>query len=268
MQNLPMQAANLLNQNHRRGRGLWPATGAVADRGYNRADRRGDSTGRGFGPFNGSTPLGPAVVPTILRAGGRNGSGLKAPFLPAAVSLWGLVLCEFLAAAASADRSARHDATPLSNLKYLRDHAETRGFSLGRPTKAMPTPDGQAVLFLRARARTPKLELYQFDVASGSTRLLLSPEDILKGFEEQLSAEEKTLRERMRMSLGGFTDFQLSKDGTRILLGLSGKLYLVNRATRSVQELQTGPGTLVDAKFSPAGNRVACVLDKPCICTI
>jgi len=31
----------------------------------------------------------------------------------------------------------------LSNTCYLRDHAETRGFMLGRPAKAVPTPDGK-----------------------------------------------------------------------------------------------------------------------------
>ncbi|HYT61790.1 MAG TPA: DPP IV N-terminal domain-containing protein [Haliangiales bacterium] len=172
-----------------------------------------------------------------------------------------LLVCEILAARAPAVAQTLGDKASLSNLKFLRDHAETRGFSLGRPTKTLPTPDGKAVLFLRAKARTPKLELYEFDVASGNTRLLLTPEDILKGAEEKLSAEEKALRERMRVSLGGFTDFQLSRDGTRILLSLSGKLYVVDRASRAVQELQTGPGTLVDPKFSPDGKRVSYVLD-------
>src|SRR5947207_3142632 len=55
----------------------------------------------------------------------------------------GLLLCD-LAAAAAAATVVRENS--LSNPKYLRDHAETRGFSLGRPTKALPTPDGQAVL--------------------------------------------------------------------------------------------------------------------------
>jgi dipeptidyl-peptidase 4 len=67
--------------------------------------------------------------------------------------------------------------------RYLRDHAETRGFMLGRPVKAAPTPDGQAVLFLRGGARSAKLGLYEFDVATGQTRELLTPEQVLKGAE-------------------------------------------------------------------------------------
>jgi dipeptidyl-peptidase-4 len=149
---------------------------------------------------------------------------------------------------------------PLFNPQYLRDHAETRGFNLGRPTHAHPTPDGKAVLFLRARARSPELELYEFDTVSGSTRLLLTPQDLLKGAAENLSPEEKALRERMRISVGGFTSFELSKDGRAILLSLSGKLYIVERANRSVRELKTSSGSIVDPKFSPDGRFVSYVL--------
>lgn len=149
----------------------------------------------------------------------------------------------------------------LANTRYLRDHAEMRGFMLGRPAKAVPTPDGKAVLFLRAQARVPKLQLYEFDVSTGRTRELLTPAQVLKGAEEKLSPEEKARRERMRVSVGGFTDFQLSKDGSRILLSLSGQLYLVERAPGAVRQLNTGAGTLVDPKFSPDGKSLAYVLD-------
>jgi dipeptidyl-peptidase-4 len=143
---------------------------------------------------------------------------------------------------------------------YLRDHAETRGFMLGRPTRPRPTPDGKAVLFLRAQPRVPRLRLYEFDVGTGKTRELLTPEDLLHSAEEHLSPEEKARRERQRVSVGGFTDFQLSEDGTHILLSLSGKLYLVRRADRKVMELNTGPGVL-DPKFAPDGRSVSYVRD-------
>lgn len=154
---------------------------------------------------------------------------------------------------------------PLSDTKFLRDYAETRGFMLGRPTKMKPTPDGKAVLFLRAQARVPKLRLYEFDVDSGRTRELLTPEAVLKGAEEKLTPEEKARRERMRVSVGGFTDFQLSDDASLILVSLSGKLYVVKRsagaAAPDVRELATGAGTILDPKFSPDGKSVSYVLD-------
>jgi dipeptidyl-peptidase-4 len=152
-------------------------------------------------------------------------------------------------------------AVEIHNPQFLRDYAETRGFRLGAPTRPTFTPDGSAVLFLRSGPRSPKLDLYEFDVASKETRLLLTPEALLKGAEEELSSEEKARRERMRVTSRGFTDFQISKDGARILLSLSGKLYVLERGSGKVQELKTGQGTIVDPKFSPDGKYVSYVLD-------
>jgi dipeptidyl-peptidase-4 len=155
----------------------------------------------------------------------------------------------------------RAQRSSLRDSKFLRDYAETRGFNLGRPNAATPTPDGRHVLFLRARPRDAKQELYEFEVESGATRLLLSPEALLKGTQETLSAEEKALRERMRVSVGGFTEFHLSKDGRRVMVSLSGQLYILNRADGTVQPLKISAGSLVDPKFSPDGDQVAYVLD-------
>ncbi|HVY70844.1 MAG TPA: DPP IV N-terminal domain-containing protein, partial [Verrucomicrobiae bacterium] len=150
--------------------------------------------------------------------------------------------------------------TPLDN-QYLRDHALTRGFTLGRPVAATPTPDGKSVLFLRAQPRQARLELYEFDVATRQTRLLLTPGQVLKGASENLSPEEKARRERMRVSVGGLVSYQLSKDGKRVLLPLSGKLYLLERGSGAIRELKTAPGTILDPKFSPDGQSVAFARD-------
>lgn len=174
--------------------------------------------------------------------------------------IWVVGVSSVLAGAVWADPPRLMRDTPL-DASYLRTHAATRGFLLGRPVRPKPAPDGKAVLFLRSQARVPKLGLFEFDVATGKTRELLTPEQVLRGTEEKLSAEEKARRERMRISVGGFTDFQLSEDGELILLSLSGRLYLVTRATGKVQELNTGRGTLLDPKFSPDGKSVGYVLD-------
>src|ERR1019366_2797289 len=91
---------------------------------------------------------------------------------------------------------------------YLRTLAQTRSFQLGRPNRPLPTPDGKAVLFLRSEARSSKLSLFEFDVETGQSRELLTPAAVLKGAAEKLSPEEKAARERMRVSVGGFTNFQ------------------------------------------------------------
>lgn len=142
-----------------------------------------------------------------------------------------------------------------SNLRYFRDLAETRNFTLGRPVAPKITPDGKHALFLRALPRDPTLRLFELDLARGQERELLTPARLLGGAEEQLTAEEKARRERQRQILKGFTAFQMSKDGARLLVTLSGKLYVVNRADLRVTEL---PGTgWIDPRFSPDGKFVA-----------
>jgi len=72
-----------------------------------------------------------------------------------------------------------------------------------------------------------------------------------------LTAEEKSRRERSRTSTKGFTTYDLSEDGARVLVTLSSKLYVVTRADLNVTEL---PGVnWIAPKFSPDGAFVAAV---------
>jgi dipeptidyl-peptidase-4 len=144
---------------------------------------------------------------------------------------------------------------------FLKDFAETRRFMSGRPVNPRITPDEKTVLFLRGQPRAPIQTLFAFDVASGEAKEVLTPEAILKGSEETLSPEEKARRERMRVSARGFTSYQLSEDGERILVPLSGKLYLVERGSGKSTELKTGAG-VIDPRFSPDGKHVAYVRDN------
>ena len=144
-----------------------------------------------------------------------------------------------------------------ADLRYFRELVETRNYSLGQPVSPQLTPDGKAVVFLRGGARDPVLRLYEFTITGGSLREVLTPEKLLQGGEEKLSAEEKSRRERERQSLRGFTSFELSKDGSKILVALSSKLYVIARADDGVTEL---PGkNWIDPQFSPDGRAVAAV---------
>ena len=150
-------------------------------------------------------------------------------------------------------RAADEDA----NLKYFRDIAETRSYSLGQPVAPKFTPDGQTVIYLRGGPRDPVLRLYEFPLPGGPERELLTPAQLLGSAEEKLTAEEKARRERARTTLKGFTRFDFSKDGTRLLVTLSGQLYVVNRADLKVTPL---PGkNWIDPRFSPDGTAVSAV---------
>src|SRR6202000_3400218 len=101
--------------------------------------------------------------------------------------------------------------------------------------------------------------LYEYDLATKSEHELITPEALLGGKAEVLTPEEKARRERARVSVRGFTDFQLSQDGSRVLLALDGKLYVVGRPGSAVTPL---PGSgWIGPKLSPDGTRVAAVHD-------
>ena len=153
--------------------------------------------------------------------------------------------------------SARAAEPESADLRYFRELVETRNYSLGQPVSPKFTPDGEAVIFLRGGARDPVLRLYEFTIADGKLREILTPEKLLQGAEEKLTAEERSRRERERQSLRGFTHFELSKDGSKVLVTLSSKLYVITRSDSQVTEL---PGqSWIDPHFSPDGRAVAAV---------
>jgi len=160
-----------------------------------------------------------------------------------------------------AGRGSTRAAEPESaDLRYFRELVETRNYSLGQPVSPKLTPDGKAVIFLRGGPRDPVLRLYKFTLADQKLHEILTPEALLQGAEEELSAEERSRRERARQSLKGFTSFDLSKDGEKLLLVLAGKVYVVTRPQGEVTQL---PGAgWIDPHFSPDGSAVAAVRER------
>lgn len=153
-------------------------------------------------------------------------------------------------------------AAPVTDVEFLREFAQTRRYLSGRPVAVKVTPDGRSALFLRSEPKDAAQMLYELDLATKQTKVLLTPAAVLAGAEEQLSAAEKARLERMRITARGFTSYQLSLDGSKLLVGLSGKLYVVERASGKVTPLKTGDGACLDPKFSPDGSLVAYVRDN------
>ena len=70
--------------------------------------------------------------------------------------------------------------------------------------------------------------LYEFDCETGKERVLSTAEQVIGEGDEKLSAEERARRERQRIATRGIVAYDLSKDGSKILVPLSGKLFVVD----------------------------------------
>ncbi len=160
---------------------------------------------------------------------------------------------------AQAAPPARHVAPEVRNIAFLEQYASTFRFRAGTPTSITPTPDGKAVLFLRSGPRSRVQDLYEFDVATGQEKVVLTAELILGGGEERLTAEELARRERMRQISRGISGFQLSDDGEKLLMPLSGRLFVVDRLRRTTTERTPKAGFPIDPRFSPDASKIACV---------
>ncbi len=152
-------------------------------------------------------------------------------------------------------------ATP--DPSFLDAYAETNRFRNGHPRAITILPDGSEVLFLRSESRSVEGRLYAFDVASGEERVLLEAAQLLDGDDEELTAEERARRERMRVTARGLASFSVSPDGAQLLVPLSGRLFLVDRARigeeGAIRELESDNGPAIDPRFSPTGTHIACV---------
>lgn len=146
--------------------------------------------------------------------------------------------------------------------------AITGSAPLSGPTLTKPqiAPDGTRVTFLRGKDRDRnRLDLWEYDIASGQTRLLVDSSVVLPG-EEVLSDEEKARRERQRIAaLSGIVDYQWSPDGKALLFPLGGELYfydLTKSGRDAVRKLTNGSGFATDPKISPKGGFVSFIRDR------
>lgn len=141
---------------------------------------------------------------------------------------------------------------------FLREHAETRGYRSGSPSRATVVPGGGEVIFLRSGPRSGVLSLFATDVATGKTRELLTAETLLASEPGELSEAEKARLERQRITARGITHYQLSQDGRTLLASLGGRVYAVDRATGETRRLPVPQGAL-DPRLSPDGKLLAFV---------
>jgi len=146
--------------------------------------------------------------------------------------------------------------------------AITGPLPLSGPTLMKPqvAPDGSRVTFLRGKdSDRNQLDLWEYDIASGQTRLLVDSKVVLPGG-EKLSDEEKARRERQRIAAyGGIVDYQWAPDARSLLFPLGGELYLYDLGKQggaAVRQLTHGEGFATDPKISPKGGYVSFVRDR------
>ncbi|MDE0116741.1 MAG: prolyl oligopeptidase family serine peptidase [bacterium] len=143
---------------------------------------------------------------------------------------------------------------------FPRQHARTRGFTLGAPRSFTVSDDGHRVAFLRSTAGGDSVNrLWLLDTSTGGEHMAADPVELLPDpGEENLPPAERARRERARESGGGIVAYAGDPGLTQIAFTLDGRVFLADGAEGSVDLLPAEPGAF-DPRPSPDGQRVAYV---------
>jgi len=145
-------------------------------------------------------------------------------------------------------------------LSFPRLYARTARFTLGVPRALAVSPDGRRVLFVRTRSGTQRTSaLWAYDVDAAQERCVADPDVLLGDGGEELSAEERSRRERSRESGAGIVSFDTDEDAVHACFALSGQLWLADvrgQGGAGVRELPA-TGAVVDPRLDPTGRHVA-----------
>lgn len=146
-------------------------------------------------------------------------------------------------------------------VSYPRLAARTLRFTLGIPRNITVSPDGRAVRFIRTPDGVTRTgQLWELDVASGSETLLVDPEALLGDSGEQLSAQERSRRERSRESAAGVVAYDVDATGRWACFALSGQLWALHLGARAITALPS-VGAVIDPHLDPTGRLIAYAAD-------
>ena len=130
------------------------------------------------------------------------------------------------------------------------------------PRSLQVAPDGKRVTYLQGKQSDyERLDLWEYNIASGESRLLFDSDDLSSG-EETLSDEEKARRERMRLSGSGIVSYQWSADGTALLFPLGGDVYFHKLGEQGARQLLDTEAFETDIMLSPKGNYISFIRDQ------
>jgi len=146
-------------------------------------------------------------------------------------------------------------------VSYPRLAARTLRFTLGIPRNITVSPDGATVRFIRTPDGVSRTgQLWEHDVASGTESVLVDPVALLGDDGEQLSAEERSRRERSRESAAGLVAYDVDDTGRWACFALSGRLWAVHLGAKAVTPLPS-VGAVIDPHLDPTGRRIAYASD-------
>ena len=127
------------------------------------------------------------------------------------------------------------------------------------------SPDGRRVAFLRGRPDDARrLDLWQHEVATGTTRLLVDSALPAPGV-QRLSELERSQRERKRTAaFSGIVQYQWAPDGGSVLFPFGGEISLRDLRQEGPAALRrlTRGGFATDAAVSPRGGFASFVRDQ------
>ena len=144
---------------------------------------------------------------------------------------------------------------------FPRQYARTRRFTLGEPRNLVVSPDGRRIVFIRSKSGDDPVNcLYLLDVDSGEEQLIADPSVLLVQTDpdEDLPAEERTRRERMRETASGVTTFATDTAVTVVAFPLAGRLFVAGLISAIARELVVD-GPVFDPRPHPGAERVAYV---------
>lgn len=126
------------------------------------------------------------------------------------------------------------------------------------PTGIRWSPDGRWVTFLASRAGTDVLDLWGYDVARRERRLLVQAETVVSP-ERPFTPEEEALRERLRLTFTGITNYFWAPSGTHLLIPSGGRFYLYMWAAQRLTPWLDPDPSRFDPQYSPDGRFIAYV---------
>ncbi|WP_131097106.1 prolyl oligopeptidase family serine peptidase [Streptomonospora litoralis] len=145
-------------------------------------------------------------------------------------------------------------------MSFPRQQARTRRFTIGVPRAFQISPDGRRVAFLRGRdGEDAAACLWIRDVDSGAEHVVADPRTVGAG-EEDLPAEERARRERLRETGAGIVSYTVDDAFARAVFTLSGRLYAVDLDGGAAPwEVPAAVAPVVDPAISPRGTAAAYV---------